>query len=204
MCVQGLNPALVARLPEWQFDVQRLHVIPSNTMPDSDQPTALHNALIQLDTHLNTPTPMIMIDAPWQLTPELTQAVVAALPAQSALRLGLQLGDQVTDTELCQIRQMGPRVCGMLTPRTDAIDALWAWDRLWVWELGSTRLAELLHMPVPGGGGGRTIYLASLDIDSNLTQVRTACLPRSHGVTRFAAFEEGCFDAQAIYDSKHV
>ncbi len=173
VCAQGLSPALAARLAGWTFDMPRLHLCPRGALSNRDHPTALRAALRQLDTHITTPTPIIQL-CDWHMTPELTQAIATALPAQSALRLGLHVGEQLTDTTLSQLRQMGPRMCSVSADKLSSKPALsipWVWDSLSLSDVSLVGLAGLLSAPLPCNGGRRTVYYNTSYSDTCLTQV---------------------------------
>ncbi len=176
VCVsQGLDPALVARLPEWTFDVSRLQLCPCAHLPVSDQPTALRNALTQLDTHLHTPVPIVEIAYQWQLTSQLIQAVATALPEQSALRLCMGVSVHLSDTVLSQVMQMGPRLCSLAVYECSddhTLSVSLPWDTLFVNSISASRLVELLNMPPRHGGAQRTVHARFLTLDYTLTQVR--------------------------------
>ncbi len=167
MCLQGLNPDLLARLPHWQFDTTRLRVCPATHLPASDQPLALRNALTQLHTHLTTPTPIIELSDWWCITDEFISTVATALPAQSGLRLGMHMGLRLTDRDIRKLAQMGPRVCSAAAEKLCFEHAQWPWASLFLDHVRTLGLTELLSMPLPSDGGRRTlhVFLLTLAID---------------------------------------
>ncbi len=160
---QGLNPGVLARMHEWTFGEHRLELVPNHAPPLSAQPTALRLALTQLNTHLNEPTPIILLRA-WQLTPELIQAVSTALPADFTLRLGVDVGRVCTEAVLSQVQSMGPRVCCVaadgtadsLTPRP--VFRPWPWPVTVAETLNTAQLAQILSSPLRNGHTTREIH----------------------------------------------
>ncbi len=164
VCSQGLNPAIVARLPEWQFAVPLLFEAHLG-LPISDQPTALRNALVQVNTPLDTPTPMVELGAHWHFTPELTNAISTALPARSDLRLRVSVGKELTDAAARQIWQIGPRLFSVYPDSFAGLVRLNA--ALQGDTAGAAGLAGLAGLPPLVGGGRRVILFFELLLDEN-------------------------------------
>ncbi len=174
--MQGLEPAFAERLPEWVFDMPVLSLHPSAQLAAIDQPEALRNALTQLNTHLPTPAPVIELSG-WRLTDAFVSTLATALPAQSGLRLGVELGvvRTASGTILSDLRRMSPRVCSLSAKSfkgTEALTTPWPWAALFVSSVTSVELPALLSMPTSGNGEERTICAGEVRLDSTLTQVR--------------------------------
>ncbi len=180
-CPQGLNPALVARLQEWRFMVRQLGLVARRNVVEAIQPTALRNALTQLHTHLNTPTPIIQLSAGWQVTHELIDTIATALPAHVTLKIAMNLGEHALDLVARHFSLMGPRMRSVFSEsvmHTVAANMPWAWECMCVRGVNSAALPGLLSAPLPAGVARRTIHADILGIGKDVTQVRTedACL----------------------------
>ncbi len=190
VCVQGFDPELLARLPEWQFDTTRLRVCPATAV--GRQPQALRNALTQLHTHLATPTPIIELSE-WGITPDFVSTVATALPADSALRLGVDVGvffgGSGSLQQRQQLQQMGPRVCSVAAGKLAAGGVLrWPWASLFLGQATISMLAQLLSAPLPADGGLRTVYtgLLSGELLSQVSSCMAALRARHPLIACFA------------------
>ncbi len=177
---------MVARLPEWIFDMEQLQLCTSSTIAASDQPTALCNALTQLNTHLNTPAPVIQLPFRvrplphcwWAFTDGVIHTIATALPADSTLRLCVEVNEQLTDTVLSQVQRMGTRVCQLEVVECSVEQALsMAWPVLHVHRLSIGRLTGGLQSTAPAAhkGARRNIHVHELILEGTLTQVRGPC-----------------------------
>ncbi len=177
-CVQGLNPDLVTRLPEWQFDTTRLRVCPATGLPASVQPVALRNTLTQLNTHLASQTPIIEL-SDWHITVQFVNAVARALPQESGLALGIHMGGYLTAADMSQLKYMGPRMhSAAAETHTTGNVVRWSWASLFLGQTSTAGLACLLGMPLPADGGLRTVYVDTLTVDV-LSKV-SGDVPASH------------------------
>ncbi len=175
-----MDPAIVACLPEWQFDITRLVIQPNPTLPARDQVAALRTTLQQLQAMQTAPGSACVVElAGWFWTPDMPYAhdllavVSAAIRASPQISYEVRLGSWLNDQTLAAIVKSGPNIRHvaanhMHVTTEQSASTAWPWEEL--------RFTGLLHVPslvkLPRPSDGARVLCDSLTFHSVTRQVR--------------------------------
>ncbi len=183
LCVQGIDPAVIARFPEWRFDKTHVIIRPNPPSPATPQPTALRNTLQQLHAMQTAPGSHCVVEmAEWSNNTHtwpdaLLQIVSNAVPQLPHLDIGVRIGKGVVGKGLSALLRAGQNIRHVSARHADVgsneyKDAPWAWEEMWFTAL--VHAPELLMLPRPRGGeaGPSVVRCNDLTFHSVTEQVR--------------------------------
>lgn len=174
LCVQGIDMTFVERLHEWCFHKTQVSVAAASGLPDSDEPTALLNALRAL-TDLQASGAVLHLEG-WDGTVGVATALAAGLRALTQLAMGIvALYGLMTDSILGALLQIGRPMHGLCLVGLQLVShehaqAQWPWNELWLEVCAD--VAQLLSLPSPRGLAKRPVVHCVGAVTVNITQVR--------------------------------
>ncbi len=154
VCAQGLDEAVLSRLPDFVFDTPTLIFQASCSLDDSAHTAAFTAALQQL-SQLRAAGQLAVQFSGFSWDGTMLRAAAAAPPAQLLYRLHLytQLSEPLTDELLAVALQLGTQIYDLSVPSLalqseQCVGSVCPWDTLGVHTLN---VCELLRLPHPGG-----------------------------------------------------
>ncbi len=184
VCMQGLEPELVARFTDFQFSIDVLRLDASADLPPALHTTALRNALRQLEgLRVSKSKPVQLRLHRWQWDTETVRAFLAAVPvlAEFGIHTDGRISTDISDEQLSLLLSVAPGVLPKLNVvslklQSDThANTPWPWEELTVHEF---YVLKLLRYPWPGGDGAPRKVAAFLLLDASIREVR--CGPHTH------------------------
>ncbi len=166
VCMQGLDPAVLECLPDWQFDNTRVVIRLDSNLTPTDQVTALRTTLQQLQAMQKAPGSAGVVElaglpetpAGWR--PGLIGMLCAAVPDLPHLHLSVRRSSNISDQVLGGLVQTGQGVryvsaCDLSLASEQHAGAQWPWRELRF--SGVLHVPGLVRVPRPSGQGGPSV-----------------------------------------------
>ncbi len=162
-CLQGLYPALAARLAEFDLHISLIYIKAKRSLTADNHGPALHAVLQQLQ-RLQTAADTVVQLKGLQWTAAMAATVAAAAPLLQHIRFSAHTTNALTDELLGALLQMSPPIrqvsVGALQVQSDQhANTLWPWDKLSF--TGDTDMCSLLRLPAPRADSPTTISMDS-------------------------------------------